>query len=243
MQKIENTYFAFKRYLLLRSIKRYLTAGKVLEVGCGNGEFLKLCLKFGIDIWGTEPSPEARKRINTDFKERIIASKLDELENLQEQFSTVLLIHVLEHINQPWHTLERLNKLLKNEGIIIIQIPNIESMQARIFGRNWAWLFVPQHVAHFSISTIKKLLEETSFQIISVKKTLSVFNAGGWAASILPWNPINFPHYHDNIFLWLRKFLYFILTLIFVPVAIIDNFFTGGGIITIIARKKTINKF
>jgi len=239
--RIESMFLNLKMNAALKLLMKHQKTGKILDVGCGNGRFMELCINKGFDIYGVEPSEEARSRMTGNVKKRIIGKYLDGLNSLKGEFDSVLLIHSLEHMHNPRESLDAVNQALKSNGILFIQVPNIGSMQARILGSKWGWLFLPQHLNQFTVNTIGKLLNEAGFEISATERVPAIFNAGGWVSSFLPWNPAMFHLERPGFSLWVKKFFYFCLLLLFLPVSAMDNIITGGGILTVIARKKVLD--
>jgi hypothetical protein len=97
------------------------------------------------------------------------------------------MFHVLEHLADPRAGLSYAAGLLKPEGGLLIQVPNIASVQARIFGRRWYGLDVPRHVINFSPQALKLLLEEAGFRIQDTARFSLRDNPASIASSLLPW--------------------------------------------------------
>jgi predicted SAM-dependent methyltransferase len=73
------------------------------------------------------------------------------------------MFHVLEHLPNPRFALEYAKGLLRPGGMLIIQVPNVSSLQARVFGRRWYGLDVPRHVINYTPKALSLLLEEMGF--------------------------------------------------------------------------------
>jgi len=77
--------------------------------------------------------------------------------------------HVLEHVNNINKRMETLNRILKNDGKLIIAVPNYKSYDAKYYGKFWAAYDVPRHLLHFDRNTIQKLLTKHGFEIETIK--------------------------------------------------------------------------
>lgn len=134
---------------------------KILDVGSGTGDFLYTCNKAGWNVFGIEPSSEARK----------IASEkgievLDEIKNLKEkEFDVITLWHVLEHVENLFEYISLLKQKLKPNGTLIIAVPNYKSFDANYYKEFWAAYDVPRHLWHFSQQSIKKLFSNISMEV------------------------------------------------------------------------------
>ena len=145
--------------------------GTLLDVGCGTGSFARAIQADGWLVNGTEPDSGARSvaqnRIGNKVYDQIFSSELD-----GQQFSTITMWHVLEHVHRLNETLEWLNAHLKPNGLLVIAVPNPESHDAAKYGKFWAAYDVPRHLYHFTKDTMKLLLGRHSFE---VKKTLPMW--------------------------------------------------------------------
>ena len=113
----------------------YKPGGRVLEIGCGNGERLVLLKSLGWDVIGIEP--DARAAAIAISRNLTVARCTLEQSNLaDEQFDAILMCHVIEHLPDPPTTVERCFGLLKPHGKMILLTPNTDSLGHKWFGRN-----------------------------------------------------------------------------------------------------------
>ncbi len=106
----------------LTRVQAITPSGKLLDVGAGIGQFLKIAQPT-FDIYGTEISDTAIQIAQTRFGITLVKGELEDL-SLPHQFDVITLIHVLEHVPYPGVLLERCQDLLKNGGIMVIAVPN-----------------------------------------------------------------------------------------------------------------------
>jgi len=151
----------------LELINSYSKPGNLLDIGCGTGYFLKKCQENGWRITGTEPDQGAREKSKQITGKEIYAS-INDIKAIKE-FNVITLWHVLEHIHDPVKTLLKIKELLKDEGILIIAVPNHESYDAKYYKETWAAYDVPRHLYHFSKTALNNLLQETGFQLLQTK--------------------------------------------------------------------------
>lgn len=141
--------------------------GKILDVGCGTGYFLKMCKENGWQIDGTEPDENARNLAEQNTGKEIEKS-IFSVEKTSA-YNIVSLWHVLEHIHKLNETLIKINLLLKEDGRLIIAVPNSDSKDAMIYQDAWAAYDVPRHLYHFNQKSMEALLAKHGFII---EKTL-----------------------------------------------------------------------
>lgn len=146
-------------------IKKHKAAGHhLLDYGCGTGEFLKTCLSDW-SCHGIEPSEQARQIAEKQTGLKISTHH----ENLiGQKFDVITLWHVLEHIHNLVKVLADLKKMLKNDGVLLIAVPNHKSNDAVYYKEYWAGYDVPRHLWHFSKSTMEQLLQNNGLKIKSI---------------------------------------------------------------------------
>ena len=151
----------------IMKIKKYKKGGRILDVGCGQGGFLNTMLKDGWEIYGVELSKDAcdfaRETYGLNEINNCDLLSLDFPDNF---FDVITLWHVLEHLGNPKDTLKMIYKILKEDGLLIVESPNFCSIQSRFFKDKWFSLDLPRHLYQFSPKILKKYLNETNFKII-----------------------------------------------------------------------------
>lgn len=147
-------------------IAKYQPTGKLLDVGCGTGDFLAYMAEQNYAAQGVEVSGDARK-IATSKGLQLTA----ELGGIpaQAQFNAITLWHVLEHVPNPRATLNDLNARCASGGVLIIAVPDNESRDAQHYGPSWAAWDVPRHLSHFRRRDVENLLKQTGFQLLEIK--------------------------------------------------------------------------
>lgn len=134
----------------------------ILDVGAGTGDFLISCNKNSWKIFGVEPNSEARKLA----KEKEIVLEKDIKAYTDKKFDVITLWHVLEHIENLFEYLKTLKTLLKENGTLVVAVPNYKSYDAQFYKEFWAAYDVPRHLWHFSQNSISKLFSEVSMKIV-----------------------------------------------------------------------------
>jgi len=143
--------------------------GKLLDYGCGTGDFIRFMQNAGWQCSGYEPDPDARETATQNTGANI--SGQDGLENLEHgQFDCITLWHVLEHVYEPGNTIEHLLKLLKPGGVILFALPNYNSADAEFYREFWAGYDVPRHLHHFTYQSFSHLAEKNNMHIPALQR-------------------------------------------------------------------------
>lgn len=169
---VNSVYHRVRKYMLgqKRKIVERSTGirnGHILDVGTGTGFYLNEMSKNGWQITGTEKSSEARKFTKEEFGLDILPT--EELFRLKENsFDAITLWHVLEHIHQLDENLTTFLKLLKDDGRLIIAVPNNTSYDAKHYKQFWAAYDVPRHIWHFGPNQMKLFGEKHGFKLSKI---------------------------------------------------------------------------
>ncbi|WP_035559542.1 class I SAM-dependent methyltransferase [Hymenobacter sp. IS2118] len=132
--------------------------GKMLDYGCGTGHFLAAAKAGSWQVAGLEPSPRARQEASQRLGQPIGEQELTAFE--PGTFDAITLWHVLEHVHTLNETLTQLTALLKPDGVLLIAVPNVESLDAQHYRELWAAYDVPRHLYHFAPKTMTQLLKK-----------------------------------------------------------------------------------
>jgi 2-polyprenyl-3-methyl-5-hydroxy-6-metoxy-1,4-benzoquinol methylase len=124
-----------------------------------------------------DPNPLALEQARKLVPEATVVLGTIEAVDPQLRFDLIILSHVLEHEMSPTQLLVKCRKLLTLNGKLLISVPNIESLEARVFGRYWRGLDIPRHTVHFRERVLIQLLEALGFSVLEIRPLM-------WAASI-----------------------------------------------------------
>lgn len=148
-----------------RHLSKY-QKGNLLDVGCGNGDFLSLAKSAGWNVLGLDFDPDAveisrKKGLNVKI------GSVETLEN-KERFDVITSNHVIEHVHDPVEFLEKCFELLNSDGYLWIDTPNIKSQGFNIYGNNWRGLEIPRHLSIFNEKSLCDLLKKVGFKKIEI---------------------------------------------------------------------------
>ena len=160
-------------------IPAFMPGGRILDVGCGSGETLKILKDIGWDAWGLEIDKKAveigkRKGLNIKYGS-LLSNKFP-----PEFFDVVRFWHVFEHLDRPRETLQEVYKTLRRGGELIIGVPSLSSLQSKIFGQRWYHLDIPRHLYHFTKKTLSNMVASEGFRT----KNYRFISGAGIAGSI-----------------------------------------------------------
>lgn len=156
----------FKKTGLLALIK---LNSNVCDIGFGNGKNLSIIEKNTSNIYGFEPNhiKYARAKSTLINNKNIYCANFSTSLLSMTKMDLVLLIHVLEHIEQPELFLKQIYKVISKDGYLFISLPNFESFQRRLTGSYWFHSFAPLHLHQFSEDSLEKLLEKIGFKKVN----------------------------------------------------------------------------
>lgn len=152
-----------RRFLMLKKI---IKGKKLLDFGCGAGGFLMMAKDYASKVAGVEKQDALRALFNE--KNLDIFDNLDEI---HDKFDVITMFHVLEHLPDPKSVIKELLNKLKDDGKLIIEVPNEDDALLSLYAckkfadfTHWSC-----HLYSFNRKTLKKLLEDTRIEINYIK--------------------------------------------------------------------------
>ena len=145
-----------------------LQKGALLDVGAGTGAFASTMQQAGWSVTGLEPDTIARE--NALKNHQLQLQTLDTLFTLPAAgFNVITMWHVLEHVHQLHDYIKTFYSILKNDGVLMIAVPNYTSYDAAVYKEHWAAYDVPRHLYHFSPHSMQQLMQKHGFRVKEYK--------------------------------------------------------------------------
>lgn len=151
--------------------------GKLLEIGANVGVFIKFLKTAGWDAIGIDPDKQAVDYAKTHFDINIMPITLEASDFKEETFDAVIMLHVIEHLSNPAGGIKIIYRILKNDGLMVIETPAYDTLMFKIFKHRERSLSCDGHLYFFTLPTLKMLLEKNGFRIIKqeiVGRTLAL---------------------------------------------------------------------
>jgi SAM-dependent methyltransferase len=149
----------------------YRAAGRLLDVGAGNGAFMAAMRELGWDVDGLEVDERAREAACAVNGVILRAGTIEQQQFPDESFDAVVLRHVLEHMTDPLGVLRECHRVLKVGGRLAVVTPNAHSLGARLFGVHWRGLEPPRHLQVFTLASLECAARTAGFERIAARST------------------------------------------------------------------------
>lgn len=173
----EKSYYSFNQgqnsnfYTWLRKKTRRLMPEKTYyeksfcDIGCGDGEVIKIVRELGYKVCGTEQENLARKiadQTGLDVRKSIL--------DFPRNFDIIRTNHCLEHVEDINDTFSDIKRKLSDDGRLYIGVPNAEGIVAKVFGKFWYYRGIPFHTYGFSEQSFEYLANKHKLKIVRVTK-------------------------------------------------------------------------
>ena len=155
---VQKIMFRYKLFL----IRIYLKGNKILDYGAGSGKFAAYLSNKNFKTSALEP-------YNKEIKNQSLLN-INVFKNIadipkSDKYDGITLWHVLEHLANPEQVLSKIHNLLNKNGVLMIAVPNINSLDSGYYNSYWAALDVPRHIWHFTSKGIISLVESRGFKL------------------------------------------------------------------------------
>jgi SAM-dependent methyltransferase len=163
-----DTLYRWRMAPIVSTIRKHTKYdSKILDWGCGDGSLIRLLRKFGLHCFGIDAY---MKDLNDP---QISSTAIEKADFPHEYFDIITCFHVLEHLADPLTSVKHALMLLKKGGLIIVEVPNLDSVGFQIFRHRWQPLEVPTHLNHFTPATLQKMFEAAGNILIEKKEFFS----------------------------------------------------------------------
>jgi 2-polyprenyl-3-methyl-5-hydroxy-6-metoxy-1,4-benzoquinol methylase len=170
---------------------RFLEAapnGRLLDVGCGSGEWLLLMRELGWEAEGID-FDERAVEVATRNGLRVRCGGVEQQNYASESFDAVVLNHVIEHLPDPVGTLLECARILRPGGTLVVCTPNSGSLGHKLFKQSWRGLEPPRHLHIFSEAAMRRLVERGRFRSVCIYPVIA--KSVIYESALLRWRQTN----------------------------------------------------
>jgi len=173
---------------ILRALLKMKKNGNILDLGCGNGSFLKTAenhyVSFGLDV-DTLSMKESKTKCKKTF---LTLSSATNLPVKNVYFDVVTAFEVLEHIINPFEVMSQIYHVLKDDGVFIMSTPNLSSFGRKIKGDKWYGFSDPTHISLLSPEIWIEMISRCGFEVIDS------YSSGLWDTPYIRGMPLLLQH-------------------------------------------------
>lgn len=178
-QKVQETELDFINIQyadILETIQQESPGRRILDVGCGYGNFLKFCKANDFEVEGLDPSPDAVEVVVEAGIKAVRAEIEDMGKIVEKKFNTAVLLNVLEHLRDPYKVLVDIKDfVLEDRGLLVVRVPNEFNKLQVIANEEYAlkqwWVAAPQHINYFTVEHLEKLLVKAGYEVLFKEST------------------------------------------------------------------------
>ncbi len=229
----------------LRFVRKAVPApARLLDAGAGRGRFVAFAGARGYEAAGFEPSRRGVGGALETYGIGLQQAGIDDADVETGSLDAITLWHVLEHLDDPADALRRIHGWLRPGGALVVGVPNLGSLQARVGGTRWFHLDLPRHRTHFTVDGLRAALTAAGFEVVAVHHVLAEHNPFGmWqsAVSRITTRPSYLFHLLKRNAPWRsRDLVITLLALPLLPLAVLAELLAGlarrGGTVAVTAR-------
>lgn len=159
---------------LIERLARASKPGRLLDVGCGGGNFLRAAKRKAIwDVVGLEPIEHAAQQAERYAACEIRHTTLEQAGFPHDSFAVVSMLGVLEHVHDPIEVLKSARSLLQSDGLLAVYVPNFNYLRLKDTGpvcfartRRWSKLHPQEHLHQFTPQTLLSMLTTCGFEVL-----------------------------------------------------------------------------
>lgn len=153
---------------------------RTLDVGCASGFLLEVAEECGWDPAGIELNAMARDAATDSVRDLIHIGTLEDYARTSDEpgFDLITMFDVVEHVGDPRSILSASRALLAPGGHIVVQIPCIDSLGARLMGRRWYHYGAPSHLSYFTEATFTRLARSVGYDVVASRWTRKLLTLG-----------------------------------------------------------------
>ena len=176
VQDEEADFFLMQYEDILETIGEEAPGKKIIDIGCGYGNFLKICQERGYEVFGLDPSPEAVNNTKKMGVEAIKADIEDIKEKVDKKYHTAVMLNVFEHLREPYKILQDIREnILEDKGLLIIRVPNefnkLQTIANKEYNLKSWWVSAPQHINYFTVPHLVNLISNSGYEVFLKEST------------------------------------------------------------------------
>ncbi|MDA2935713.1 class I SAM-dependent methyltransferase [Patescibacteria group bacterium AH-259-L05] len=233
-QGLLGLFYKIRVYNIIKYLKKNASeSDQILDWGAGDGSFVNLLNKTNFNCLGID-------LYNKSYQNKNLINTTIENSNFNhEQFKAIVCLHVLEHLYNPKKSLEKAVELLKPEGILIIELPNINSLGYKLFKKKWQPLQIPIHLNHFNLKSLKYLIKAyNNLKIEKVKYFSHKTSSSALVLSLFPiFTPKRIRKTYQGKYPKHLLIIYMLLQIIVYPFTAFEALIKKGSIIQLYIKK------
>lgn len=221
---------------LVSQLRKYAPSDDctLFDYGCGNGPWLRLMQSVDAPwkLAGSEIDPALVEQVNEAGFEAVVADDSNIDQQLEAGSVGIFFMnHVIEHVSNPLELFRKIHDILEPGGIVYGQTPNSDCAEARLFGDYWTQWHLPQHLAIFTMKTMRAHAEAAGFEVVKLSSSPSA--ATQWAASLLWW----WSNKRGRPYRATLEPLHAPLTLLFAPLSVLQSKLSTTSHMDFVLRK------
>jgi SAM-dependent methyltransferase len=161
----------------LEVVRRHVHGRRLLDVGCASGVFLELAAEAGWDATGVEPSAALCRQASKALagKGSALCTTLECAPLAAAFFDAITIWDVLEHVPDPLAMLRKCRLLLRPGGFLFVNVPDLDSIEARILGRRWP-LVLAEHLNYFNRPSLDLAGRKTGLTLVRFGRLRACFS-------------------------------------------------------------------
>ncbi len=219
-----------------RLIERYVENGRLLDVGSATGDFLSVMRsQQNWKLVGIEPIHSAIVRSRIEVGIDVVEGLLNDVPFAAGSFDVITMWDVVEHVYNPVEVIRQAAHLLRPGGILVINQPNLGSIDRRLFDAAWAGYDLPRHLYLFPADLLCSIMAEAGLEQIERKCLYGSYSATGTSVVFAVVKRFGYGSFSRTVH---KLLLSKIMRLLFAPYFIVIDYFKLGSNVTTVFQKK-----
>lgn len=175
--------------LILRRLSRFKKGRRILDIGCATGFLLDEAKGQGWEVSGVELSRWCVDHMKKNLGINVFCGLLEDAKFKDSFFDVVVLKDTIEHLTNPKETLREIYRILRPDGLLYINTPNITSLVSRVLRARW-WGINHAHLFYFTKKTLYKLLATAGFEVVQCRSYPRTFSIRYWGLRCRSYNVV-----------------------------------------------------